>query len=280
MHKFSPCKAFQLYEKFDCQILVDDFRNDPRGLFSFSKFMEVFKNLYYYADEEGKTHIIDDVVRILDGCSDQFIEKFDRHDFFTQFHWFLKRLDGMKLGPYFLEKIPPAKLVEWLRTKDTNTVELRFVFKHARSIYAKTDGTEESLYSFLRRSLDYEDAKRIFTNKRSKLYDMAITSKFGHEILANYLRQYSSEDSFLEKVSSENNLYRINESISLVESNPGLSGEQKGFVIRRILDNTGFGERMLKYTARMARKLGKDLDVDSEKERFLKHKEKYIGDFT
>lgn len=280
MHKLSPSKAYELYKTLDYEILVDDFNSDPRGMSSFVKFMEVFKNIYYYSNEDEKSHVINTVKSILDGCSEQFIKKFEKLYSFGHFHWFLKRLDPMKLCEYFLMKISPAKIIEWIKHKDVRINELRFVFKHARSMQVRTDGTKEELYSYFRRSLDYENVRRIFINKRSKLYDIAITSKFSYEILGNYLYQYCSEDNFAEKVSTENSLYIINESISLVESNLGLSEEQKGHIICRIIDNTSFGERLLKETAKAAKRLGKKLDIHEEKERFLNYKEKYRGYFA
>lgn len=275
IYKLSPSKAYQLYKEFNTEVLVDDFRSDPRGLSSFSKFMEVSKNIYYYADKDGKTYIINTIKEVLERCTENFINKFEKFDLLAQLHWFMKRLDGMKLAKYSLAKIPPAKIVEWIRTKDVRIFELRFIFKNARFIRVRTDGAEENLYYYFRNCLSYEDVKRIFTNKRSKLYDIAITSKFNHEILSNYFYRYSFEDSFAEKVSTENNLYRINESISLVESNPGLSEKQKCFIICRIIDNTRFGERLLKETAKVAKRLGKKLDIHAEKERFLNYKEQY-----
>lgn len=286
MYKYSPSCTYELFERLNPKVLIDDFNNIPsgekEGIYSLSKFMEVFKNVYYFADnKEKKDRVVNFIKEILDGCSEEFLRRFDqRDDFFTQLHWFLKRLDGMKLGNYFLEKIPPAKIVEWIRSKNVRINELRFVFKNARLTRVKTDETEENLYSYFRNSLNYEDAERVFANRRSKLYDIAITSKFSHEILANYLYQYSSKDSFAQKVLAENNLYIINEAISLVETNLGLSSEQKNFIIRKIIENTTFSESLFEGTIKKARKIGKEIDIDSEKERFLNYKKKYGSDFT
>jgi hypothetical protein len=286
MYKYNPSRTYELFERLNPKVLIDDFNNIPEGekegIYSLSKFMEVFKNVYYFADnKEKKDRVVNFVKEILDGCSEEFLRRFEQRDaFFTQLHWFLKRLDGMKLGNYFLEKIPPAKIVEWIRTKDVRINELRFVFKNARLTRVQTDGTEEHFYSYFRNSLNYEDAKRVFANKRSKLYDIAITSKFSHEILANSLHRYSSEESFAQKVLAENNLYIINEAISLVETNPGLSSEQKNFIIRKIIGNITFSERLFKGTIKKARKIGKEIDIDSEKERFSNYKEKYGKDFA
>jgi len=281
IYKLSPLRAYQLFKKFNSKILIDDFNNDPRGIYSFVKFMEVFKNIYYYADQDVKADIINKIKRILDGCFEQFVKKFEESAYFSQFHWFLKRLDGMKLSDYFLGKIPAVTIVDWIKCKDTRINELRFVFKTARFISAEINGVTVNLYhGYFKNAINYEDAKRIFSNRRSKLYDITITSAFSHEILANYLYQYSSEESFAQKVLAENNLYTINESISLVETNAKLSNEQKKFVVGKIIGNTPFSERLFKETVKAARKIGKEIDINLEKERFLSYREKYACDFA
>lgn len=273
MYKFSPQKSFELYKRFDKTVLAQGFINipDEKGVYSFAKFMEVFKNIYYFIeDKEEKNLIINEMKQILDCCSDAFVKRFDQWTYFSQFHWFLKRLDGMKLGVYFLSKIPPETILHWIKTKNVNTVELRFVFKGARYTQIVSDFGKENLYHYLKRSLNYTDAERIFNNKRSKLYDIVITSKFGHEILASYLYQYSKEGAFTVKISTTNDLFIINEAMDLVAGNAGLDDNQKQFIIQRIVANTRFGEALFKATIRAAIKLHKQLDIDQEKERFQK----------
>lgn len=274
MYKFSPQKSFELYKRFDKTVLAQGFINipDETGVYSFAKFMEVFKNIYYFVkDEEEKTLLITEMKQILDCCSDDFVNRFNHHFYFTHFHWFLKRLDGMKLDNYFLSKVPPETILHWIKTKDVNTVELRFVFKGARYTQIVSDLGGENLYDYLKRSLNYTDAEKIFNNKRSKLYDIVITSKFGHEILASYLYQYSKEGAFAVKISTTNNLFIINEAMDLVAGNAGLDDNQKQFIIQRIVANTRFGEAVFKATIRAAIKLHKQLDIDQEKERFQKY---------
>jgi class 3 adenylate cyclase len=286
IYKFSPSQTYELYKKFDKKVLIDDFNSEPkkRGIASFAKFFELFKNIFYFAGAKEKPLIINDIKEILDGCSKDFIERFDKsYEYFSQFHWLLKRLDPIRLVPYtkgslsnyFLTKIPPAKIVEWIKSKHTRINELRFVFKTARFTFLEIDGVTRNLYhDYFKNSLDYDDIKRIFN--RSKLYDIAITSKFGHEILANYFYQYSCEDDFIEKV-SKGDLYLINESMDLIETNLGLSHIQKNFIISRIIEGCNFGEEFLNATIKEAKKRGKSIDIDYEKQRFFDFRNKYEG---
>lgn len=274
MFKFCPNKTMELYKRFDKTVLAQDFINIPNetGVTSFAKFMEVFKNIYYIAkDNNEKNLILNDIKIIIDCCSDVFVNRFNRQDYFTQLHWFLKRLDGMKLCNYFLSKIPPETILHWLKTKDVNTVELRFVFKGARYTKLFSGFNAESLYQFLNRSLEYKAAERIFNNKRSKLYDIAITSMFGHEILASYFYQYSKSGEFAEKISATNNLFVVNEVIEIVNKNNGLGEDQKQFIVQQIVKNTVFEDTIFKATIRKAKQLHKQLDIAHEKKRFQEY---------
>ncbi len=276
LYTFSPQKAYELFKKIDIRILADDFNNDPKGRYSFVKFMEVFKNIYYYADEDEKNEIQNTIKELLNICSPKLIEKLDKDDYFTQFHWFLKRLDGMKLAAYFLEhNISPFKILEWIKNKDVRINELRFVFKNARFITLNGGENQESLYEFFRKNLEHQDIIRIFENPRSRLYDMAITSKFGHEILAEYFYKYSFDSSFTEKVSVENNLYRINESIELIETNSSLPKNQISSIVRRIVETVKINEKLISNTIKDGRKLKKSINIETEKQRFLKYKMEY-----
>ena len=287
MLKLSPLKAHKLYKDFDKGDFINMFNDNPEdsGLYSLAKFMEVFKNIYYNADENNKAQIIDDVKKILDGCSEKFIQRFDKHDFFTQFNWFLKRLDGIKfqldskpsLANYFITRIPPPKMVEWIKNKNISVGELRFTFKIARFTFIEIDGTRKNLYhDYFKSIFDYNVAQKIFDNKRSKLYGLAITSKFSYELLSNYFYLYSHEKSFEGKVSAEMNLYRINESMDLIESNEGLSYEQKSFIIRKIIQNCNFGKKMFKESIRNAKNIGKAINIESEVRKFINFKNKYM----
>lgn len=274
MYKFSARKSFELYKRFNKSVLSQDFIKIPdnTGVYSFAKFIEVFKNIYYFVEDvEEKTLILTDMKQILDYCSDYFVDRFERYDYFSQFHWFLKRLDGMKLGNYFLSKIQPETILRLIRTKDVNTVELRFVFKAARYTHIVSNLYEGSLYHYMLRYLNYTDVKRIFDNKRSKLYDIVITSKFAHEILASYLYEYSKESAFAHKNSTSNNLFITNEAIELVADNIGLDDDQKKFIIQKMIENTPYGEALFKASIKAARKRDKQIDIEQEKERFQKY---------
>lgn len=286
IYKFSPSQTYELYKRFDKKTLIDDFNSNPeeKGITSFAKFMEIFKNIYYFASPGEKSYIVDDIKEILGMCSKEFIERFDKgYHHFSQLHWFLKRLDPIRLAPntkvslsnYFLKQIPPAKIVEWIKCKHTRINELRYVFKIARFTFLEIDGITRNLYhDYFKNSLAYDDVKRMF--KESKLYDISITSKFSHEILANYFYQYSCEDDFMKKV-SKSSLYLINESIELTETNSGLTDIQKHFIISRIIDGCNFGDELLKATIMEAKKRGKTIDIDHEKQRFFDFKNKYKG---
>lgn len=287
LYKFSPSQTYELYKNFDKKVFIDDFNSNPeeRGIASFAKFIEIFKNIYIYcyANVEERAAIVNDLKEILDGCSKEFIERFDKgYDNLSQLHWFLKRLDPiripdtkLRLSNYFLKQIPPAKIGEWIKRKHTRINELRYVFKIARFTFLEIEGMTKNLYhDYFKNLLNYDDVKRMF--KRSKLYDIAITSKFGHEILANYLYQYSCEDDFMKKV-SKSSLYLINESMELIEKNPGLPHIQKNFIISRIIEGCNFGEELLNTTIREAKKRGKSIDIDYEKQRFFDFRNKYKG---
>ena len=140
----------------------------------------------------------------------------------------------MNLSNYFLEKIPPAKVVEWIKSKDTNTVELsKSLLKNAKyTWYTEKNGTQRNYYDYFKNSLGYSDIKRIFDNRRTKnLYNLAINAN--NQMLADYLYQYSFEDAFVKKVLNTS-VYLINKSIGLLEKNIYLSNEQKDFIINRI----------------------------------------------
>lgn len=286
LYKFSPSQTYELYKKFDKKVFIDDFNSNPeeRGIASFAKFMEIFKNIYYFDSPEEKSCIVDDLKEILDGCSKEFIERFDKgYHHFSQLHWFVKRIDPIRLAHntevrlsnYFLKQIPPAKIIEWIKCKHTRINELRYVFKIARFTFLEIDGMTRNLYhDYFKNLLNYEDVKRMF--EISKLYDIAITSKFAHEILANYFYKYSSENGFMEKV-SKSNLYLINESIELTETNLGLTDIQKKFIISRIINSCNFGDELLNISIREAKKRGKSIDIDYEKQRFFDFRNKYKG---
>ncbi|MDI6603414.1 MAG: hypothetical protein QME57_04925 [Patescibacteria group bacterium] len=286
MDKFSPSQTYELYKRFDKKVLIDDFNSNPeeKGIYSFAKFMEIFKNIYYFGSPEEKSCIVEDLKEILDGCSKEFSERFDKgYHHFSQLHWLLKRLDPIRLAPntkvslsnYFLKQIPPAKIVEWIRSKHTRINELRYIFKIARFTFLEIEGMIKNLYhEYFKNLFNYDDVKKMFN--RSKLYDIAITSKFSYEILANYFYQYSCEDDFMKKV-SKSSLYIINESIELTETNPGLTDIQKSFIIRRIINSCNFGNELLNVTIREAKKRGKTIDIDYEKQRFLDFSKKYEG---
>ena len=241
--------------------------------------------LSFSDDKNREALVINTTKKILDGCDKWFIKRFEGSAYLTQLHWLLKELDAMKLphntkislADYFLDKIPPEKIVEWIKNKNTRINELRYIFKAARHKFLKINGITINLYqNYFKDSFNYTDVKKIFDNKRSKLYDIAITSKFGHEILAKCFYQYSREDNFLKKILDENSLYRINESIDLTEANPGLTDMEKNFIISRIIKSCNFGEELLNATIRNARRLGRRVDIVYERKRFLSFKKKYV----
>jgi hypothetical protein len=244
-------------------------------------------NVFLFSDNDNdrRAYIFSNTEKILDLGFGLIINKIEKSIYFTQFHWLLKRLDGMKfpnskisLANYFINKVPPEKMVDWMKYKNTRINELRFVFKIARFTTIKINGMDKNLYhDYFKNMLEYADIQKIFDNYRSQLYDISITSKFGHEILAEYLYQYSQEDGFIKKVNLTNNLFIINESMSLVKSNPTLSYEHKKYIISRIINAYNFEERMIKATIKKAKILGKkNFNIDKEKERFSSFKKEFL----
>jgi hypothetical protein len=243
---------------------------------------KMFIHAFGVEDIDREAYVIDKAKKILDGCYERFIRIFEKFDnYFTVFHWLLKNLNSMvsspktriSLGNYLLEKIPPQKLLEWIKSKDTEINELRYVFVIGKHVPFATDG--KTYYDFFKESFGYNDIRRLFDNKRANLYGITITSMFNPEILAIPLYQYSHEKSFAKKISCElcdkpTNLYLINESMEFIEKNSGLSIEQRQFLICKIIiivENYGLWKFLEPLSV---------LQREREKNRFLTFKRKYF----
>jgi len=260
---------------------------DQENTFLIGKSGRALNVFFSFDDLDRQAFVISKIKLALHECLGLFLERFETDMRFSQMHWLLKRLDAVKLDPTrkrslancLLDKISPYKLVEWIRLKDTAVHELRFVLKTSRFVFIELEGKKKNLYDdFLKCLLNYEDVKRVFDNPRSRLYSICITSKFGHELLANHFYEYSHEASFAKKVSVEKNLRLINESVELVEKNDGLSDHDRHYIIYRIMSNTVNTRDLQSFamkSMREAKRLGKQFDAGKEMGRFLDNREKY-----
>jgi hypothetical protein len=240
LQRVSPKKAYALFCLTVPEAVTGSFLGDStkRGMTSLAKWMEVFKNIYYYAPTlSDKSHVQDFVRTVVDATRDEFLQRFERsHDYFTQLHWMLKRLHGLKLGAYFLEGIPADKLIEFIRRKNINIVELcRYVLLNAR--YASTsapDGSTRRYYDVLRETLSYEDLKRIFDNSRSDLFDLAINAT--HDFVAKALVEYCNDPAFRRKAALEKPELRDN-AVELIRTNYLLTDVDKSMVMTAIKES-------------------------------------------
>ncbi|MCD5402043.1 hypothetical protein LR013_05625 [candidate division NPL-UPA2 bacterium] len=277
MKKFSRIKNVQLYKRFNHRLVIEDFGEDPRGIYSFAKLLEPLKDIVLdCGDDPYKEEIIAGIKEILDGCREKFIEKFAKHHYFTQLHLILKRLNRIRLGVYFLAGIPPAKILEWIRTKDTNIVELRYLLLTAKYMSTEIEGVTMPLYNYFQNALSYTDIERIFNNRRSHLNDIAIVTMYHPRLLASHFYQYSLGEPFVTKIKEEKSLYRVNQTINALEKLHGLSEEQRSYVIARIIQNLRPEEEMLRETRIMSRRMRKDTDIiEQQKQQFLEYKKKF-----
>lgn len=237
LNRVIPEMSFILFCGYDEDVFVEDFLNieDGTGITSFAKMMEIVKNIYYFAPNRVlKNQIIDSIKRCIDICAIEFIKRFENiHDFFTQFHWLLVRLKPMKLNNYFLGKIPIAKIIKFIREKDTNCVELCVSLLPTckwTNVY-NPDGSKVNYYQFIKNKLNYEDIKRIFENDRSSLF--SIVRNASHEFVAKYLVQFSKEESFKNKIAKENKA-NVLLSIKYINNNIYLDDDDKFIIVDTI----------------------------------------------
>lgn len=242
LYRVSPAKAYELFCLVTPKAVSNTFLADDTdgGITSLAKWLEVFKNIYYYAPTpEAKEAVRSYVMKVIDDCRAEFIRRFEmRHLFFTQLHWLLKRLHGLKLGNYFLEGIEPEQLVEFIRSKDTNVVELcRYVLFDARyASRAEPNGQRRRYSDILRDTLTYDDLKRVFDNRRSDLYDLAINAT--HDFVAKALVRYADDPNFRGKAARES-AYLRNESLRLISTNCYLTEDERARVVAAITEAEG-----------------------------------------
>jgi nucleoside phosphorylase len=284
IHRIAPSVACAVFRRLDLGVMVAAFKAGAPGgkLAALSKLMEVLKNIYYAAPEGAeKAGVVATVRQITDECSSELIESLDQVGF-GELHWLLKRLDPIRLtrgdrtsiASEFLRSIPPHHLVRWVSTKNVRVNELRFLFKVSRGLTVHADGGEVTLYpAYFREKLSPECLQRILENPRSRLYDIAITSKFGHEVLAYPLLRYAIQGGLATKVATES-LFIINESIEILEGARGsgpigtISEDERAVIIRCIIRNTSLDRNKITSTRREAKRLGRGVDIDREIERF------------
>jgi hypothetical protein len=239
LYRVSPKKAYELFCLLTPEAVTRTFLADDTeaGITSLAKWMEVFKNIYYGAPTPDAKEAVQEYVKtVIDECRGEFVRRFEkRHQFFTQMHWMLKRLHGLKLGNYFLEGIPPDKLIELIRTKDTNTVELcRYTLFDARyTLWTAPDGSRRAYYDIIRDALTYDDLKRVFDNRRSDLHDLAINAT--HDFVAKALVRYAADLNFKRKAAVESPYLR-EESLRLVRTNWFLTEQEKAKVVAAIAE--------------------------------------------
>lgn len=235
-----PEKSLVLFCAYDEDISIKDFlvNDNETGITSFSKLMEIIKNIYYFAPNYVlKDEIVNSMKRCIDLCAIEFVRRFENiHDYFTQFHWLLKRLEPMKLNNYFLGKIPIAKVIKILKEKDINCVELGrslLVTCQWTNVY-NPDGSKVNYYIFIKNKLTYEDIKKIFENKRSSLF--SIVRNAGFDFIAKYLVQFSYEESFTKKVIEESK-GKVLLCLKYIDSNYFLDSDEKLLISRSIKKN-------------------------------------------
>lgn len=237
LQRVSPKIAYQFFGLVTPEAVSKTFLADETegGTTSFAKWMEVFKNIYYYAPTpEAKEAVREFVRKVIDECRPEFMRRFEARDrFFSQFHWLLKRLQGLKLANYWLEGVEPEKLVALIRAKDTNIVELcRYVLFVARyTSWIEEDGNRRRYIDVLRDALSYEDLKRIFDNRRSDLYDLAMNAT--HDFVAQALVRYADDPMFKQKAAQES-AYLRSESIGLISNNCYLNADEKAKLVDTI----------------------------------------------
>lgn len=242
LYRAHPKRAHDLLARTTPQMVSRTFLADEteRGITSLAKCMEIFKNIYYFAaTPDAKTMVQEFVRQVIDQCGPEFLRRFEiHHQFFTQLHWMLKRLHGLKLAGYFLKGITPDKLLELIRTKDTNIVELsRFVLFDGRYTFvARADGSRQSYYDILEEKLSYEDLERIFDNERSDLYDLAMNAT--HDFVAKALVRYADNPNFLRKAAQESSFLR-DKSLDRIWTNFFLTDEERQKIAAAIVRPQG-----------------------------------------
>jgi len=240
VYRIAPEKAYEVFQRLTPNALIQTFLNDKEdlGITSFAKWMEALKNMYEFSEGPEKEKIKQFTIEVLDACSEEFIRRFDNRDiYFTQLHWLLKRLMKIGLANYFLAKISPDKLIEFIKKKDINTVELsRSVLAVAKQTqYYDQNNTQNSYYRMIREILTYDDIKRIFNNYRSHLNDIVMNA--GHDFVSSALVRYVDEPNFREKVNQSNDAL-IEISVSFIRKNIFLSDTEKEKIITAIIQSS------------------------------------------
>jgi hypothetical protein len=243
---------------------------------------------YSYDDLRRRVFLVSNTRMILDKCLEEFLRRFDTlHKNFAQLNWLLRYLDGiifdpgtgMTLAIHVLEKIRPDKMVEWMKSKNTATKQLRYMLETSRHVYVGVDSNgKATFYDRLKGMLDYEEVRRIFENPGSSLKSICITANKAHELFADFLYRYSQEDCFVAKVTAKENqdLYDINRSLKHVEENKGLSLQQKHFIINRIVTISMPNLRRCSMRSEWrAKSLKKGFDTKIEEKEFLGYKDRY-----
>jgi nucleoside phosphorylase len=295
IYRLDPVLAHDTFTALDFSSMLEAFKQRSRGagLEHFSKLIEVLKNIYYAAPGQAeKSRVVRTVRQLLEQGSSTILSEL-QSGLFGELHWLLKRLDPIRSQPgsrkslahELLLSLSPENVTRWICTKNVRVNELRFIFMLGRSLSVGPGNKAVALYpDYFSSHLGSQCLQNILGNRRSKLYDIVITSKFSHELLAKELVLFAQNGGLTQKVSQENNIHRINECIGLLEGRlepkPSppihtISVEQRAFLIRCIIESASLTRDKIRATKIEARSLGRDLNIDREVERFRATAAKY-----
>jgi len=236
LYRLEPEKAFRVFQKLKPDALTASFIADsaPRSIVPLAKAFEILKNIYLAVTIDARASVQLFARQVIDECRSEFMKRLTKYDpYFTQLHWILKRLKGLRLDSYFLEGVAPDLLVELIRTKDTSIGELsRLLFSSASTLQVAADGLQRSYCEILKEKLTYDDLKKICDNKRSNLSGLSISAT-RDEFVAKALMKYVDEPNFKRKVSAKKQR-SYHRSAELIGSSRFLKETEKRHILRAL----------------------------------------------
>jgi hypothetical protein len=229
LYRLDPQKAVAVFKNLRPDAIIDRFIKDPPRASTtwLAKIMEIFKNIYKAAPKDARETVRLFVRKIVEQCRAEFVRRITENDpFITQIHWMLKRLHPLGLDSYFMEGIALDELIELIRTKDTNILELsRYILSTARRLlWPAPNSQQRTYYEMLREKLTYDDLKRVFDNERSGFFNLVINAT--HEFVAKALVRYVDDPNFTQKLLATSPFLCLR-SLNRVSSNPYLTQEEK-----------------------------------------------------
>jgi len=232
LYQLSPAKAARVCATLRSHAIIGPFLADPtaKGVVSLAKWMEILKNIYRRTrpPDNNAQQIAREIVG---ATANEFIARIRIHDkYITQLHWMLKRLRGLKLAGEFLAYTTPAELVDLIRGKDTNIVEL------SRSLLYDTqwvfqDGCDISYYDEFKSLLTYDDICRVFANSRSSVLGLILNAS--NDIVCSALPRFVTGPEFARKVAREP-LDRRRFAIRRVLTNPFIDAADRQAIVHAI----------------------------------------------